>query len=280
MARSKQALHGNFREQNVRCPHMPDEHPLLSLPVASHSVDTEQTVQMQIPYGVTLAGSLIRYADMAPEFTEHLLRFAATLPPARQEVPVLTAPDAELVLPTSTEHAIVRMLWLMLRLTSDSLPGAAQATDMLAAWAHEQQQPDRRQLIVGVVKVAIPGITLGRLSRKADAMSVLLRPDVLHTARRTLLNGTLKTVLNTFGQAMQLADGNLRNLEPEMLDWFLGEKDIAFYTAPPETLARAARELDQMDVPHAGAIDRHGYGILAISPAVSDLHRWPLVPLV
>jgi len=233
-----------------------------------------------IPYGAALAASLLRYAGQDPLFAAQLAQLTATLPEPLDDVPPgPVATNTSVLMPQDDAHAINRMLWLLQRLNQEALPGGHIASDMLAAWARAQRAEEPRQLVVGVMKIAIPGITLGRLTRKVEAMSVLVRPDMLRTGGGTLLKGTTKTVLNTFGQALQLANGDIRNLEPEILDWFLGEKEIAFYVSDRQTLADIAGTMECLDVPHAGAVDEDGYGVLAISPIVRGLERWDLSPI-
>lgn len=218
-------------------------------------------------YSEALALSLLQYAKGNPHFASVLADMAKALP-----LPINLAPELDiskpvnLLLPIDEAYAVERAEWLIPQLLENKLAGAASASRLLTTWANDPAS--RRQLIVGVVGVAIPGITLGYISRRLT-MSIIVRQDQAKQNELQLARQVSQVSLHLVSRSLRQAHGKADQIEPELADWFFGEQAMMFYQATAEQLKGIETELRRMDVPYAALNKGETTGVMAISPVVN-----------
>gem|GEM_PF-2215772 len=241
-------------------------------------------------YGETLAASLIAYAARDAAFAAHLsARLRSALTPradaSRDTYESPRAGDAfRLLVPDDSEAAARRLEWLVGRLEDGTLPGADAAIDVLATWlrAEAARDPAPQRIVVGVVVVAVPGVTLGRFKMKRAAMTIIVRNDRAVASDWRLIQDITDASFGVVLRAIDMAGGDLGKLEPEVADWFFHDRMLALYGTSGRGLAAIRRELRSLDVVHAAIEDRIGTSIVAVSPTAAGAWqdiRWTLDPL-
>ena len=99
----------------------------------------------------------------------------------------------------------------------------------------DQDQTLLKELVVGVIQVAIPGATLGKISRKPKLGVVLLEKEKFN----------LKDLLSVFYQFYRAEISNLliHKIEPEALEWILEEGEIEIVKADSKNFKLLKEEL-------------------------------------
>lgn len=220
-------------------------------------------------YAMTVAASLLHYAQANAGFASQLWQLIVTLPGVPFDG-AIHRPDptaARLILPQQLEAAQRRASWLIEQLDGDRLEGATEARQLLQQWAAHHPQADPSPLVVGMMAVAIPGITLGRISRRV-AMACLLRRDVPAGRKFDVARLVTQATHGVLNAALHQVGGELGQLEPEVADWFFGERPLAFYAAKRDQLGTIVGELTAGGIAHAAVEDGGATAVLAISPAV------------
>jgi hypothetical protein len=226
--------------------------------------------------------TLLVYAERHPTFAGWFAAQLASVPlPASAEAFRSAEPSRHggeaILLPRDDEAAQRRAGWLLERLRGGGA-GAVQASALLGWWAAANPVP--RQLIVGVIGLAIPGFTLG-LIRRRETMRCVIRRD-LAAHGPALARLVSEATLGVVAQSLAAAHYDVRELEPEVADWFFGERAVSLYAADAATVARIAEDLGDLDVPRALVSEGGRAAALAMSPAVRDIGqyaRWPVEPI-
>lgn len=248
--------------------------------------DGQTGIQIKISYAETLAASLVLYAQTNKEFAPELKKIIDGMggqnktDQAGMEARIF--PHALIVLmPSGIDNAVRRAEWLSYMLEANPAQDNKNTASILHAWAEEEAKEEPKQLVVGVVVVAIPGVTMGKLKIKRK-MNVIIRNDI---ARKTGVN----TVINVarasnevIAGALEAAQGNARMLEPEVADWLWGERNIAPYSASGKKLKHIEDEIKELNIPHSVICDRRGSAVIAISPAADTEAQeiyWALNPV-
>ncbi|MDP3963990.1 MAG: hypothetical protein Q8Q39_05875 [bacterium] len=242
-----------------------------------------------MPYGVALASSLITYAQQHAVFANMLARMIRRHAPKHPQTsePVMSVgiqPDAtSLLAPTDHINALQRAEWLLEAITHERIGGTREARRLFDQWLEHSgsSYSPMHHLVVGVVVVAVPGITMGRLRvRRERAMAVLMRRDLaLPNRDPAWLRLISQSCLGVAARAFAVARGKVSDLEPEIAAWFFGERAITFYEADHVELENIQKHLRHMDVLHA-AVEQDGNVLaLALSPAINPAtpeHLWHL----
>jgi hypothetical protein len=192
---------------------------------------------------------------------------------------------AALIMPDDVHNALRRTEWLLARLNEECLPGSARTVALFMAWANRAREmrpkESPKQIVVGVVVVAIPGITMGKFHRKKN-MSILVRSDLLSAPTVHLADECTRTSFDVFQRAVLLARGDMKKLEPEIADWFWGGREFAFYEGSGAELAHIRNELVRLGIPHSASEENGMITALAISPIVPRSRitsDWNIKPL-
>lgn len=214
-------------------------------------------------YSEHVARSLIAYAEASDDFRAilfHLTRHIDTVP----EGAGLPDSDASLIMPTGTESAVRRTKWL---LESDTLPRAKEACAALAAWCGERERQEPKAIVLGIkIGVAPLGI-LGKMKAE-EKMPIVIRSDIRGTGAEELAGMLVKASTSVASRAFMLAGGNARQVEPEVADWFFGEKEMTLFFGDTTQMQALLAELGKLKAVHAVYSDESGPAVIAMSPAV------------
>ena len=185
-------------------------------------------------------------------------------------------------MPHNDETATLKSNWLLERIRDNSITGSYSALAILKSWSNAKVYESPKAIVVGVVVVAIPGITMGRFSKR-QSMAIIIRRNL--TAKQNNLQLALMVAKSSHGvmqKAINMVHGNISKLEPEIADWFFGERNIVFYSGEAPQFQKIENELTSLGIIHASIEDENGAGVMAISPAVSSSSvefHWGLEPI-
>ena len=275
---------------------------------------TRKAFFQHVFYAEVVTASLIHTATSNSYVATVLANITQQIPQAQNaqteiQPPIITERDLSLISPRDEYVAMRKAEWLMAQIIEKTIPGYAEAVRLITRWQEEHEssgdaeKPEfKRQLIVGVITVAIPGITMGRFKNK-EPMAIIMRDDIAESMNPVRNSGKVfqsahdqnnisngmntrsiarmipDTVLSVLEQAFTLAHGNTQHLEPEMADWFFGERLLIFYAANGRHMVEAQKDLLHLSIMHGTAWAHGGPAILAVSPAVNSTcieQRWEL----
>lgn len=189
--------------------------------------------------------------------------------PLRDELLPRQALGIETLLPQSRDDALRRLLWLSDQINSENIPGFAKAAELLGNWEKIRIIENPKQIVVGVVVVAIPGITLGRF-RKFKKIVCVIRRDVAERSGKELAKQLIQVNLQFISQALSFTEGNAYKLESEVIDWLFGDREIGLYSASSLQINLIKENLKELSVPHATIEKDNETTILAITPAANS----------
>lgn len=237
-----------------------------------------------ISYKEAIGISLMEYANMNLDFKDVLFNaLGSAKGNLEHAIKYKNISAIKALMPRDTEDAVLRMNWLLAALYNDRSEEALRASNTLLAWKKEQEEnsPDPKQLVVGVIQVAIPGVTLGRIKRKKRKAMILIDKNIYADSNLKLSKDINRTVLEMFEMSLAEADNDIKNIEPETLEWFFGEKYISLYYAENSALDTIKNKFDSIKAPCAHLKENNAIKIIAISPVVNEewLTAWKLKPL-
>jgi len=239
-------------------------------------------ISQPLQYGEALADALLCYARNNERFAHTLLKLLKRLPSSNQAYPPLAAREGIQILIPSEAHAATRRAeWLISRIVENSIPGAQKALAMLTAYAAEKPAEDSKQLIIGIVGFAIPGITLGYWDKK-ERMLIIVRRDLADNATFDVSRSVTQASIGVLQRAFEMAGGDARKLEPEIADWFFGERGITFCAADPAELSHIVYEVQSLDIIHSVMEKEAKPAVVAISPVINrscERMRWKVKQL-
>lgn len=128
-----------------------------------------------------------------------------------------------------------------------------------------------KQIVIGIVGLAVPGPTLGILNKKKK-MSLIVHPSLVKNAVKLAIK-TNQASHELFKRSLFKAKNNFDKLEPDMADWFYGDKDIALYKAGAGEFSEIKKTLDELGVEYAEIKDGENALAMAISPLVSNYYQ-------
>lgn len=224
--------------------------------------------QQALLYSEALALSLIVYAQAHHEFSLYLDKLIEQKLPIKLTTSTFSFPiNLEILWPIDITTAKQRAFWLIKNIAENHLPGSTKATALLAA--AQQQKLTPRNLIVGIVGVAIPGITLGLIKRRPVTMTVVVRSDMVGKPAFLLAEKIISASFNIFSRSLQMANNEISRLEPEIAEWFYGSRTLSFFAATEKEITRIKQQLSQLGVIHSLIRDEGHAAVLAMSPAVN-----------
>ena len=239
-------------------------------------------IHRQFSYGESIANSLILYSIFDRKFLGKLKERVINLPDKINKKRLTNIrEESAILLPLNYKAALRRTDWLISKINHHSNPETALASTILKNWSREQTLVDPKQLIVGIIQVAIPGITLGKFNDKFP-MTVIIRKDLAGDPDLNISHQISKASLGVLAKALDLASGNAKKLEPEIADWFFDAKKLLFYSAEENELTNIVLELHSHGITHTAIRDNENISVLAISPAVNRVYQskfWKIEPL-
>jgi len=240
-------------------------------------INAQKTIKNKVRHENALCLSLLLYAEKDRLFSEELKNTVRIF--LKDEYPKGGGFDYDdlnplILMPKDRSSAVKRAWWLI-----DS--EFQEAKGMLSAFARDEflERPQERQLVVGVVRIAIPGITLGRLKIRKE-MIIVIRKDIAGDLNIELAGKINQAGSGLLSEAIKRANNNIGRLEPEMGDWLFGDKETAFYSSGKEGMDDIKEDLGRLDIASFEVKDEKGTAVLAISPAVNqEYSNWPVAPL-
>lgn len=223
----------------------------------------------QFSYAKSLALSLILYAKHDEIFRRSFGKIAASFLPRERSKVFYEVSGIQVLLPRDRALALRRASWLEKRLQERSLPEFQETAEMLGNWEQIRIIEQPKSIVVGFIQVAIPGITLGRFKRFSK-MTCLVSNAMAKTKAIELAKHTLQASIQLIADAVRAGNYNINKLEPEVADWFFGDRIIEFYKAGPEKMLSVKKELQRLGIPHSTVEKDDSLSLLAISPAANS----------
>lgn len=136
------------------------------LPITNMNSPARGGVTWPSTYGGALSASLIAYAEQHHDFAHWLREVVSKLPQLEKKIFIPDMPEnIQMLVPADTNLAMQRTEWLIQN----------RETDLLASWVTDKPGENPKMIVVGVVVVAIPGITMGKFRRRKESMKFMLQ---------------------------------------------------------------------------------------------------------
>lgn len=233
-----------------------------------------------ILYAQTIAESLIAYADRNEAFAKHfellIRKFFSVYEEDKVQVivPIFPKEKIDIIMPEDEQSAIRRSEWFLARVREKEIAGALEAEQVMKEWVRDREWESPKQIVVGFVVVAIPGITMGKFSKKRSRMSVLIRNDVVQ-GTTAIPRTELTEKVSAAGQGVIFktliaAKGDLQKIPPETFEWFSGDRKQRFLKADRQQILRVKEELRDLRVINSAIFDEKGIAMVAMSPEVNE----------
>jgi len=222
----------------------------------------------------TVALSLILFARFDLDFANELrnavglrLGAASKLPQEHAAKAEQLAELARMILPADREAALKRTDWLFRRIGESVL-----AAPILKTWKEEEFDPFPKQIVVGIIRVAIPGVTLGRFRRKKKAM-IIMRGRMKRTEPLYIQETISQILLDLIFKSVRVrAKGDFMKLEPDFFDWEADGFPVEIYKADQDKIRNISEHLSKIGAEHSKRGDELGLYMLAISPSADHLY--------
>jgi hypothetical protein len=231
-------------------------------------------------YNFDVAVSLIDFANRNELFGRKLKKLINEKYNATAE-----SPASEFILQnrltplTDVENAERRAIWLSNRLLQNKKDPAG---TLLIKWANSQTAQDPKALIVGIVGVAIPGITLG-LIKKHVSLPCIFSKEILFKTKLDLASVAVNVCTGLLQAALNEAQKDFYKIEPDISDWFFGRRSVAYYYTSAKQLKVVLQQIKEMQAPVYVVQEGNEIMALSFTPALnSEFYRktWRLNELV
>jgi peptidyl-tRNA hydrolase len=229
-------------------------------------------VNKKIYYSEALAMSLIIQAKKDKIFARELYEIVKKLTKVKKAIEKKSERRAVVLMPLNREYAMRRVNWLIPKIKNNELTGSEEAVQLLSSWAEIHEYSSPKQVVVGIVGLAIPGITLGIIKKKMK-MSIIINRDIKNFTKTELTEKVTQASHGILSQALVTAGGEVGKLEPEVADWFFGEKKIVFYKAQTKEVEKIEKELKNLEIIHQKEKIGDETAVLAISPVVNSFFQ-------
>ncbi len=236
----------------------------------------------KIQYSEVLSMSLLLYAQKDKNFAQVLKNMIHNIPRVKEICPPKDFKEsAVILLPGYRDIALRRAEWLVESITNRKISGYEEAISILSSWAKDETIESPKQVIIGLVGLAIPGVTLGIISKKIS-MAFIINHKLINNSKLDLARKATQASHGILSGALVMAGGDFKKVEPEIVDWFFGDKSLQFYSADAKKINKIKKELKEMNIIYE-AIERKGEtAMLAVSPVANSNCQemyWNLKPL-
>jgi hypothetical protein len=180
-------------------------------------------------------------------------------------------PDSMYIYPESQADAVTIARWVIHSLQRH--PEYMAVRGALSHWAQNYESP--KDLVLGIVGLAIIGPTLGIISskkKKKRKSQLIIEETYFRSLSKTKL-ATLSTQLTqtVIARETQLAGGNVYNLHPDSAAWCIEEAVTAIYTDSAENIALLLKTVATENLSHATEKNAAGkIQAIVIAPSVND----------
>jgi hypothetical protein len=222
-------------------------------------------VKVENNYFGSIVSALIQYArydeKFRQDFKELILK---NIKLKKIGVETMQYSQSAIQMPENRITAQARALWLIKN--KDLIPESVQI--MLSSWALVGENTAPQQLLVGFVGVAIPGPTLGLISKKKK-ITMIMKKSALKLKTARLIEKTTTLSLDIVSQALARTDGETTKLDPDTSDWFFGERGLKLYEAEDEEFEKIKKEVRTAKIINSISEIEGKEAILAISPSLN-----------
>jgi len=241
-----------------------------SLNIFDMSITQHQTICSGQMFLLSHLASLLTFAAQNAQFA-HGFMVAIRSQKWSASVGEIPLHSSDYLLPTSIEDAVTTAQWAMHTLQTHPEYSIARST--LLTWAQHYESP--KDLVLGIVGLAIIGPTLGIIStkkKKKRKSQLIIEKSYFATLNKTEL-AILSTQLtqSVIAQETKLAGGNVYNLHPDSAAWCVEEALTQVYTDSLSNLNALLQTAVSDNLSHCAENDAQGnLQALVISPSVND----------
>ena len=191
----------------------------------------------------------------------HVTDITTTLYTQKPFHPIYTVPDAH--------TALRRSEWLLETLETKHENQQQHLLSVLTQWANEQGKTNPSVIVLGLKYGVLNYGIFGHPKRRFEPLNIIVRDDVAQSVNKAALGKLSVTLSHEILQISLLRNnGNIELLEPELSDWFFGDKTIVYKCGDKEILNTLASILRKNDAPHITRNDSKGITAIAIHPSV------------
>ncbi len=193
-------------------------------------------------YYSNLISSLILFSEANPKFA--LLMYSLLLPFKGKYIESNFKINNEGVffLPNSLSSAERRLEWIIGQAeTKNNL----EILRPLLGWAHVYEKEMPKNIVVGIIGMAIPGPTLG-LIKKKNPMSFLINKKALKN--NLLIKEIAQAGVGLVSDIIKETK-DLNKLDPDVYDWFFSDREFSIYKTNSKNLNEAYDRVKEMGVP-------------------------------
>lgn len=217
----------------------------------------DNAVSLGFMYSESLAMALLLFAQSDESFKSTL---AEHVYPNNEDLQAPQAPQSlPLLFPQSKEVALKRASWVLKH-------GSNESHKILQEAVKDRPYDSPKAIVLGITLGVLPVGIFGH-DKPGKKVTVISAQSMTDTG--TIIRGGVRSSLNVLERSIQNAGGDLAKVDPDMSDWFFGEKNLEFFKATKDTILSMQQELSHLDIPHALIQDEHGPLMIAISPAIN-----------
>lgn len=221
----------------------------------------------RLTYLEAVTAGLIRYASFSQGFAEELKKVCVYIDNVDYGRKTAGKESGKWLLPADDETALSRAVWLVTRINEGSIKGSEKAAQRLLEWKDIRPYEAPKQLIVGVAATSIPGLTLGRISRK-KSMAMVVGERLLKRESSDLVRLAVRASHGVISRSLDMVGGVADRLDPDTSMWMYGDRDIKFYKAGEKRIRVIKRDLDRVGVPAEIVKEGDRPAVLALSPMI------------
>ncbi|MEA3449415.1 MAG: hypothetical protein U9Q85_00310 [Patescibacteria group bacterium] len=219
-------------------------------------------------YHASMIGALIAYGESVHAFKQEFKTLILkNINPKESTQAENHFKSSEIILPSSKINAFSRALWLVKN--KELIPEEVQSA--LYSWAIAGEQSAPQQIVVGFVGVAIPGPTLGEISKKKK-ITMIMKKQAKKPSTAELNEKIMALGLDIVSQSVAMAGGEMVNIEPDVSAWFFGERGLELYSAKENDFSRIKQEVKEVNLINSIAEYKGDELIMAISPSLNKDH--------
>ncbi len=219
-------------------------------------------------YWESLTVALIEYTALSSVFAQELKKLCKHLRKEYKETGDLEIKAPKWLLPTDKETALSRAVWLLNRINESDSEEAQAAAQMLINWERIYPYESPRQIIVGLAATSIPGLTLGKVSRK-KYMSMVINKDLRKKSQINLAKLAVQASHGITSKSLDQVKGDENKLDPEVAVWMYGDREVNFYQTNGKEMEKIKKELDRSGVVSEMIYKDSKPLALALSPVVN-----------
>ena len=166
-------------------------------------------------------------------------------------------------------YAVRKTAWLIEQSQKHNVPAHQQVLDILYTWKQAQENPEPKAIILGLIMTDAPFGLVGQPKKKHHPMDIIISNTVYTKTSKHSLAQTATTLSHEVLQKSILrAKGNIQDIEPELADWFFGEKKIVFHRTSLSVIKKLKKELQDLKASFAIQKKTENIECIAISPEV------------